>query len=68
MLGELDLAVSDLTRALSFPECSSTVSAHHELAIALMKNGGEDHEVELHFEKALEMGRDPTVSKYLPFS
>jgi len=60
LLGELDLAVSDLTRALSFPECPSTASAHHELAIALMKNGGEDHEVELHFEKALEMGRDPT--------
>jgi hypothetical protein len=60
-LGELDTAIADLTRALSFPQCQATASAHHELAVALSKNDGEVHEVNLHFEKALDLGMDPTV-------
>jgi len=59
-LGALEVAVTEFTRAISFPECSSTPSAHHELAIALKKNGGDPHEINLHFEKALDLGMDPT--------
>lgn len=58
--GEIDTAVADLTRALSFPQCTSTALAHHELAIALSKSNGEAHEINLHFEKALDLGMDPT--------
>jgi hypothetical protein len=60
-VGELDTAISDLTRALSLPQCPSTASAHHELALALSKNNGDQHEINLHFENALDLGMDPTV-------
>jgi len=58
--GELETAITEFTRALSFPQSSSTPSAHHELAITLKKNNGDTHEINLHFEKALDMGMDPT--------
>lgn len=59
--GAIEIAIADLTRALSFPQCQSTASAHHELAIVLSKNNGDAHEIQLHFEKALDLGMDPTV-------
>ncbi|KAL9191210.1 hypothetical protein ACHAXT_000916 [Thalassiosira profunda] len=59
-LGELETAITEYTRAISFPESSSTPSAHHELAIALKQSGVDEHEINLHFEKALDMGMDPT--------
>lgn len=52
--------MTEFTRALSFPQVSSTPSAHHELAIALKKSNGDAHEINLHFEKALDMGLDPS--------
>lgn len=59
-LGELETAITEFTRALSFPQSSSTPSAHNELALTLKKNNGDTHEINLHFEKALDMGMDPT--------
>lgn len=58
--GDLETAVTELTRAISFPELSSTASAHHELATTLKKTNGDTHEINLHFEKALNLGMDPT--------
>lgn len=58
--GDLETAIAEFTRALSLPESSSTPSAHHELAIALSKNNGDTHEINLHFEKALDLGLDPS--------
>ena len=60
-IGEVDIAIADLTRALSFPQCDSTASAHHELALVLSKNNGEVHEINSHFEQALDLGMDPTT-------
>jgi len=60
-LGEIEVAISELTRALSLPESPDTQNAHYELAIALSKNNADKHEVDLHFEKALDMGMDPTA-------
>ena len=59
-LGELETAITEFTRALSLPQSASTPSAHHELAIALKNNNGDSHEINLHFEKALDLGMDPT--------
>ena len=59
-LGQLEIAVTEFTRALSFPQTSSTPSAHHQLAITLKQAGGDTHEINMHFEKALDMGMDPT--------
>lgn len=56
----MQTAITELTRALSFPDCASTSSAHHELAIALTKSNGDSSEIKTHFEKALDMGMDPT--------
>jgi len=60
LLEETETAITEYTRALSFPECKSTPSAHNELAMALLKGSGDSHEINLHFEKALDMGMDPT--------
>ena len=60
MLGELETAITEFTRAISFPESSSTASAHHELAATLKKINGDTHEINLHLEKALNLGMDPT--------
>jgi len=60
-LGEIEVAISELTRALSLPESPDTQNAHYELAIALSKNNADKHEVDLHFEKALDLGMDPTA-------
>jgi len=60
-LGEIEVAISELTRALSLPESTDTQNAHYELAIALSKNNADKHEVDLHFEKALDLGMDPTA-------
>lgn len=59
-LGELETAITEFTRALSFPESPSTAFAHYELASTLRKNNGDTHEINLHFEKALNLGMDPT--------
>lgn len=56
------MAISEFTRAISFPQSPSTASAHHGLAVVLKKNGGEAHEINLHFEQSLDLGMDPTVS------
>lgn len=61
--GDFDTAINELTRALSFTEGQSTAAAHHELALALTQSGGESHEINLHFEKALDLGMDPTVRR-----
>jgi len=60
-LGKFETAITEFSRALSFPQSSSTPSAHQELAITLKKSGGDTHEINLHFEKALDMGMDPTT-------
>ena len=60
-MGEVGTAIADLTRALSFPQCDSTASAHHELALVLSKNNGEVHEINSHFEQALDLGMDATT-------
>ena len=60
-LGEIEVAIAKLTRALSLPESSDTQNAHYELAIALSKNNADKHEVDLHYEKALDLGMDPTA-------
>jgi len=61
LLGEIEVAISELTRALSLPESVDTSNAHYQLAIALSKNDADKHEVDLHFEKALDLGMDPTA-------
>jgi tetratricopeptide (TPR) repeat protein len=60
ILEELETAITEFTRAISFPESSSTASAHYELAATLNKSNGDTHEINLHFEKALNLGIDPT--------
>jgi tetratricopeptide (TPR) repeat protein len=60
ILGELETAITEFTRALSFPESSSTASAHYELASTLKKNNGDEHEINLHFEMSLNLGMDPS--------
>lgn len=60
-LGEIEVAITELTRALSLPASPDTPNAHHELAIALSNNNADKHEVDLHFEKALDLGMDPTA-------
>jgi len=60
-LGEIEVAITELTRALSLPESPDTQNAHYQLAIALSKNNADKHEVDLHFEKALDLGMDPTT-------
>ena len=59
-LGEIEVAISQLTRALSLPDSPDTQNAHYELAIALTKNKADKHEIDIHFEKALDFGMDPT--------
>lgn len=59
-LGEIEVAISQLTRALSLPDSPDTQDAHYELAIALTKNKADKHEIDIHFEKALDFGMDPT--------
>ena len=59
-LGDLDTAISEFTRALAFPLCPSTAFAHHELASTLKTNNGDEHEVNLHYENALDKGKEPT--------
>ncbi len=59
-LGQLERAITEYTRAISLPPTSSTASAHYELAIALKESNGDAHEIAIHFEKALDMGMDPT--------
>jgi len=59
-LGEIEAAISQFTRALSFPQSSSTASAHYEMAVALKKSNGDTQEIKTHFEKALDMGVDAT--------
>jgi hypothetical protein len=59
-LGDLDTAISEFTRALAFPLCSSTALAHHELASTLKKSNGDEHEINLHYENALDKGMEPT--------
>ncbi|KAK1745343.1 hypothetical protein QTG54_004634 [Skeletonema marinoi] len=59
-LGEIEVAISELTRALSLQNHRHQ-NAHYELAIALSKNNADKHEVDLHFEKALDLGMDPTA-------
>ena len=56
----METAITEFTRALSFPQTSSTSSAHYELAIALKMNNGDDHEINQHFEQALDLGHEPT--------
>ena len=56
----METAITEFTRALSFPQTSSTSSAHYELAIALKTNNGDDHEINQHFEQALDLGHYPT--------
>ena len=53
--------ITELTRALSLPESPDTQSSHYQLAIALSKNNADKHEVDLHFEKALDLGMYPTT-------
>ena len=60
-LGQIDLAISQLTRALSLPESPDTHNAHYALASALSKNNADKHEIDFHFEKALDLGMDPTA-------
>ncbi|KAL3807720.1 hypothetical protein ACHAXA_008293 [Cyclostephanos tholiformis] len=57
-LGDMETAISEFTRALAFPLSSSTPLAHHELASALKKSNGDNHEINLHYEYALEKGMD----------
>jgi hypothetical protein len=57
-LGDLETAISEFTRALAFPLSSSTPLAHHELASALKKSKGDEHEIKLHYQYALEKGMD----------
>ena len=59
-LGEIETAISEFTRALSFPQSSSTASAHYEMAMALKKSNADTQEIKTHFEKALDMGVDAT--------
>ena len=59
-LGDLDTAISEFTRALAFPLCPSTALAHHELASTLKTNNGDEHEINLHYENALDKGMEPT--------
>jgi len=59
-LGEFETAISEFTRALSFPQSSSTASAHYEMALALKKSNGDTQEIKTHFEKALDLGMDAT--------
>ena len=58
-LGDLEVARKHLTQSLSFPQCTSTALAHHELAL-VSSNKKDAHERNLHFQKALDMGMDPT--------
>ena len=59
-MGDPETGITEYTRALSLPQCKSTPSAHYGLAIALKMTNGDAHEIDLHFEKALDMGMDPT--------
>jgi len=59
-LGEIETAISEFTRALSFPQSSSTASAHYEMSMALKKSDGDTQEINTHFEKALDLGMDAT--------
>ena len=60
-IGEIEVAITELTRALSLPESPVSQEAHHELAIVLSKNNADKHEIDFHFKKALDLGMDPTV-------
>jgi hypothetical protein len=61
MLGDAEGAIVEYHNALDLHAGQATGEAHHHLALALRKTGGDDHAVANHFEQSLNMGHPPSA-------
>lgn len=61
MLGDAEGAIVEYHNALDLHDGHATGEAHHHLALALLKTGGDAHAVTNHFEQSLNLGHPPTA-------
>lgn len=61
MLGDAEGAIVEYHNALDLHDGQATGEAHHHLALALLKNGGDAHAVTNHFEQSLVLGHPPSA-------
>ena len=61
MLGDAEGAIVEYHSALDLPDGPATGEAHHHLALALLKTGGDAHAVTNHLEQSLELGHPPSA-------
>ena len=61
MLGDAEGGIVEYHNALDLPDGPATGEAHHHLALALLKTGGDAHAVTNHLEQSLELGHPPSA-------
>ena len=61
MLGDAEGAIVEYHSALDLPDGPATGEAHHHLALALLKTGGDAHAVTNHLQQSLELGHPPSA-------
>ena len=61
MRADAEGAIVEYHDALDLHDGQATGEAHHHLALALLKTGGDAHAVTNHFEQSLNLGYPPTA-------